>query len=84
MLEERYAGSRLSGLLVSRKDFRPFPTVSERAEWERLPDRVKGRIVKEGERYLEFTWSLCGLRRLWTSCARVNGMSSASIGVALP
>ncbi len=56
MLEERYAGSRLSGLLVSRKDFRPFPTVSERAEWERLPDRVKGRIVKEGERYLEFTW----------------------------
>lgn len=56
MLEERYAGSRLSGLLVSKKDFRPFPTVSERAEWERLPDRVKERIIEEGERYLEFAW----------------------------
>ena len=56
MFSERYEGMDLNDVLLQREDYHPFPTVLERDSWEKLSDKLKRDMIKEGEKYIDFAW----------------------------
>lgn len=44
--------------LLSRAEYRPYPDIGQRADWESLPQELRQSVVAEGERYLNFQWPL--------------------------
>lgn len=56
MLTQRFASDQLSGLLIDRADWHPYPTIAERAAWERLPATVRDAHIGYGAARLGYTW----------------------------
>ena len=48
-LAERFPIEKLSEMLVPRDQWRPFPSLREREQWEALPSEVKAHLVALGE-----------------------------------
>lgn len=46
----------LAELLTEREDYHPYPAVSDRNQWERLPQELKDHLVELGEKYLGYEW----------------------------
>jgi hypothetical protein len=55
MLTELYL-DELPNILVSRSEFHPFPTSTERAAWEGLSDNVKQQLIAEAVPYHRWHW----------------------------
>ena len=56
MLSTRYSKDDIRRMLVKKEDFHPFPTCSERAEWEAVPTDVKEAWISAAEEYLHYNW----------------------------
>jgi hypothetical protein len=56
MLSDRYVTENLSGILLSRDDYKPFPTIEERNKWEQLPPHLKKLWIGKGESKLNYSW----------------------------
>lgn len=56
MLAERYVNEILSEMLLSRENYKPFPTIEERDEWDKLPTYLKKFWIDKGERKLNYSW----------------------------
>ena len=56
MLSQRYSLHDLSELITPRGDYRPHPTIEDRAAWAGLPEAVQGAHVQRGEAYLNFDY----------------------------
>ena len=55
MLSQNYPFDELS--LVSRSDWRPFPTIHDREGWNGLPEPVRQAYVAQGDALLEQGWA---------------------------
>ncbi len=56
MLAERFANEELGTKLMSREEFKPYPTVDERSVWQRLPESLRSAQVALGEQHLGCEW----------------------------
>jgi hypothetical protein len=56
MLSQLHTESEYKALLVDRKEWNPYPRLSERDVWESLPKDVRESLIKRGESHLEFDW----------------------------
>jgi len=56
MLSQRYSLHDLSELITPRGDYRPHPTIGDRAAWAGLPAAVRAAHVQRGEAYLNFDY----------------------------
>lgn len=56
MLTQRFASDQLGALLIDRADWRPYPTIAERAAWESLPAAVRAAHIGYGAARLEYRW----------------------------
>jgi hypothetical protein len=54
MLSQRYPIDSIN--LVSRADWKPYPTASERAGWNSLPGHVRDSLIQAGETALDGEW----------------------------
>jgi len=63
MLKERYVNDKLSSVLTPQKDYKPYPKIEDRAAWESLPEQVRDKLIREGEKYLGFEWPATPLVR---------------------
>ena len=48
MLSDRYPIDRLRDVLLSRADYRPFPTVHDRGDWEGILASVREAHIARG------------------------------------
>ncbi len=56
ILSSAFPAAKLDQVLLSREQWKPFPTATERAPWETLPDDVREAAVAAGEKHLGRTW----------------------------
>jgi hypothetical protein len=56
MLTKCYGDQTLSTILLSREQFKPFPTIEQREPWEHLPEELRNTVITQGETYLDFQW----------------------------
>ncbi len=55
-LRELYSQEKIEKVLVPRGQWHPWPTWSERARWESLPEPVRKDLIANGEQYLGYRW----------------------------
>jgi len=56
LFASRLPESRLATLLVPRMEWRPFPTLADRAGWQALPGETRAALLEAGERGLKGDW----------------------------
>jgi hypothetical protein len=56
MLTERFVNDDLPARILSRADYRPYPTIDDRAAYEGLPPEVRAARIAVGEEYLRYDW----------------------------
>jgi hypothetical protein len=56
LLSSSYSASKLQKLLISQKDFQPFPRWQNRELWMALPEQVRTQLVERGKKYLNYEW----------------------------
>ncbi|MBI3957832.1 MAG: heparinase II/III family protein [Chloroflexi bacterium] len=56
MLHQRYSLDDLAGLLIPRADYRPHPTIEDRAAWRALPGPVRAAHLQRAEAYLGYDY----------------------------
>ncbi len=49
MLSQKYSEDVLKDILISRDDWRPFPTSLTRYAWDALPERVRQAQIARGK-----------------------------------
>ena len=57
LLERQAAAIGLTQALAPAADFRPYPTVADRAAWARIPEAQRRAFVAEAERQLGTEWA---------------------------
>ncbi len=55
-LSRKYPLDSLKAMLISRAQWKPYPTAADRAAWEALPDTVRQAQIRLGERALTQPW----------------------------
>ncbi|WP_158606768.1 heparinase II/III domain-containing protein [Paenibacillus ginsengarvi] len=58
VLSELLSPEQLAESLMSKENYRPFPDIERRSEWEGLPTELRQSIVVGGETYLQYDWPL--------------------------
>jgi len=48
LIASRLSEAKLAALLVPRSEWKPFPTLSDRAGWEALPATTRAALTEEG------------------------------------
>jgi len=56
LIASRLTEAKLASLLVPHSEWKPFPTLSDRAGWEALPAETRRALVEEGARQLKGEW----------------------------
>ncbi len=56
MLSQRYSIAAGNPPLLDRHEWRPYPTITDRASWEALPTAARMNLVAAGEARLGFAW----------------------------
>jgi len=56
MLSSKFPISVLQQILISQKNWQPFPTWEERTSWQTLPGEVRQEIIFRGEKFLNYQW----------------------------
>lgn len=56
MLHQRYSLDDLVGLLIPRADYRPHPTIDDRAAWQNLPAAVRAAHLRRAEDFLSYDY----------------------------
>lgn len=54
----RYSEDMLAQRLLSRSEWKPYPTVNDRAFWNALPDGVKRELIAQAETFREKPWPM--------------------------
>jgi hypothetical protein len=57
-LIELFTAGELADKLLSKAEYRPFPDIGQRNEWEGLPAALRQSIIAEGETYLDYQWPM--------------------------
>ena len=48
--------SGLQQKLLPREQFQPFPKYEDRDAWQSLPEDLRGFLIQQGEKYLQYQW----------------------------
>ncbi|WP_083925318.1 heparinase II/III domain-containing protein [Flexithrix dorotheae] len=56
LLTTNYPKDKLNEILLSKDDWKPFPTIQERESWEGLSEAQKSEILENGEKALQYEW----------------------------
>lgn len=54
----RISPAQLKGLLLPQDKFHPFPTINERDEWLKIPEKIRESYIKKGEKQLGKPWEV--------------------------
>lgn len=57
-LSDVFSSEQLANKLLSKTDYRPYPDIEQRSEWEGLPAELRQSIIAEGEKYLDYPWPM--------------------------
>lgn len=57
-LYEWFSVQGLADGLLGKADYKPFPIIEQRNEWEALPSELRQSVVAEGEKYLDYQWPM--------------------------
>ena len=49
---------QLKDVLISYENWDPYPTISDRREWETIPEDLRETYIKEAEKYLGADWQV--------------------------
>ncbi|WP_284639303.1 hypothetical protein [Paenibacillus silviterrae] len=55
-LSELFSEQQLVEELLSQTDYRPYPDIGQRSEWDGLPAELRQSVVSEGEKYIDYSW----------------------------
>mgnify|MGYP001377364734 CR=1 FL=1 len=55
-LRERYPQEKVEKVLLPCGQWHPWPTCSDRKDWENLPASVRKDLIANGEQYLRYEW----------------------------
>ncbi|MCP1308058.1 heparinase II/III domain-containing protein [Paenibacillus tyrfis] len=55
-LNQLFSDLHLDDNLLSQTDYRPFPFIGQRNEWDELPASIRQSVISEGEKYIDFNW----------------------------
>jgi hypothetical protein len=58
ILSGRYTPELLKEVIVPAEDWHPFPTASDHAGWQRIPERVRAAYLRQGEKHLGCDWEI--------------------------
>ena len=56
ILAGSYSPEKLAGILTPRRQWKPYPTLSDRAAWQALPEPIRKALLAAGESYLGKEW----------------------------
>lgn len=56
LLTTNYPKDKLNEILLSKDDWKPFPTIQDRDSWEGLSEAQKSEILENGEKALQYEW----------------------------
>ena len=56
LLSGKITGQELQTILISQADWKPFPSIEERKEWEKVPEKIRNLYIENGEQYLGKPW----------------------------
>ncbi|OMF57399.1 hypothetical protein BK138_01930 [Paenibacillus rhizosphaerae] len=56
MLAERFINDNLGKCLLNRDNYRPFPTIEDRNQWNQLPLNLRSYWINEATSKLHYTW----------------------------
>lgn len=57
LLSGNYSEQDLSRVVLPISEWHPFPTISDREEWSRIPENLRVSYVQNGEKYLGKPWN---------------------------
>ncbi len=52
-LAQSFPEERLKEILIPQNEWHPYPTVSEREEWDQIPDAIQHKIIEKAESFSE-------------------------------
>ncbi|MFW5985913.1 MAG: heparinase II/III domain-containing protein [Halanaerobiales bacterium] len=58
MLFEDLSLAELEEIIIPVEKFHPFPVAGKREAWNSIPERIRKKFIKEGEKYLNYIWPL--------------------------
>ena len=58
LLSQNYSPEKLADMLVMNRDWVPYPTYINRTGWDELLDDNKERLIKRGEKQLDYQWQV--------------------------
>ncbi len=56
LLSGHWSEQQLGRMLLSRTDFKPYPTIADRQAWTQVPQNIQADCVKEAEKLLGAKW----------------------------
>ena len=56
MLTQLHSESEYKNLLLNSDQWHPYPSRTDRDEWEALPQTIRNDIIKRGEEHRDFNW----------------------------
>lgn len=56
MLAERYDYPKLASMLLPANEYKPFPTIDDRDQWNELGEEVKTYWIEQAEKALDYEW----------------------------
>ncbi len=52
----KITGQELQTILIPQADWKPFPSIKERKEWEKVSEKIRNLYIENGEQYLGKPW----------------------------
>lgn len=65
MFLKKYEEDKLKKILLSKEEFMPFPKACQRSSWEKVSSDVKSNVISNGEKYIDYNWTLLSAASLW-------------------
>ncbi|OZB99041.1 heparinase II/III family protein [Paenibacillus sp. XY044] len=56
MLAERYINDNLTTCLLQQENYKPFPTIEDRNQWNQLPSNLRSYWIGKGVSKLHYSW----------------------------
>jgi Heparinase II/III-like protein len=56
LLTSAYSAEKVASVLIPLVDYKPFPTIHDRAGWDGLRSETRATLLADGEKYLGFHW----------------------------
>ena len=56
LLSKTHSPEKLKGIIISAKDWHPFPTADEHGRWQKIPEKIRAAHIRRAEKHLDCEW----------------------------